>query len=313
MTRISEYLYGPIALFMLLLQGAAYAQPAPQPPTECRPLHVVKGEFDGPSRFDRGLLWKISRPGSAPSYLFGTIHLGDDDVTSLPDAVSASLKESRVFVMEALPDMEQSTKLSQMMFFDDHRRLNDFLSATMYDRVVSILAAYHLTEESASLLKPWAAFLTMSYPADLRKILDLQLLETATENGLEVNGLETLQEQGEIFNRMKIQDQIRLLTDAACHYDRFQKDFEVMKSLYLKRDLKALYLYSQRYSFDDNSVYESLTRKILTDRNHVMADRMQPILEKGNAFIAIGAMHLPGKEGVLALLHGKKYRISRVY
>jgi uncharacterized protein YbaP (TraB family) len=312
MTRVSENLHGLIALFVLLLHGAAYAQPAP-PPAECRQLHIVRGDYDGPKRFDRGLLWKISRPGSAPSYLFGTIHLGDEDVTRLPEAVSARLKKSRVFVMEALPDMEQSTKLSQMMFFGDHRRLNEFLSGTMYDRVVAILATYHLTEESASLLKPWAAFLTMSYPSDLRKILDLQLLEMASENGLEARGLETLQEQGEIFNRMKMQDQVRLLTDAACHYDRFQKDFEVMKSLYLKRDLKALYLYSQRYSFNDNSVYESLSRQILTDRNHVMADRMQPILEKGNAFIAIGAMHLPGKEGVLALLQGKKFRISRVY
>ena len=312
MTRVSEYLHGLIALLVLLLHGTAYAQPAP-PPAECRPLHIVRGDYDGPSRFDKGLLWKISRPGSAPSYLFGTIHLGDEEVTRLPEAVSARLKESRVFVMEALPDMEQSTKLSQMMFFDDHRRLNDFLSGTMYDRVVAILATYHLTEESASLLKPWAAYVTMSYPADLRKILDLQLLETASDNGLEVRGLETLQEQGEIFNRMKMQDQVRLLIDATCHYDRFQKDFEVMKSLYLKRDLKALYLYSQRYSFDNNSVYESLSREILTDRNHVMADRMQPVLEKGNTFIAIGAMHLPGKEGVLALLQSKKFRISRVY
>jgi hypothetical protein len=112
---------------------------------------------------------------------------------------------------------------------------------------------------------------------------------------------------------MKMQDQVRLLTDATCHYETFQRDFEVMKSLYLKRDLKALYLYGQRYSFDDNSVYESLSKRILNDRNHIMADRMQPILEEGNAFIAIGAMHLPGKEGVLALLHGKKYRVSRVY
>ena len=302
-----------LAIILVLLQGAVYGQPASMPPAECRPLHVVKGDYDGPRRFDKGLLWKISRPGTAPSYLFGTIHVGDEAVTRLPEVVSARLHGSRTFVMEALPGTEDFTRLSQMMFFDDHRRLNDFISGSMFDRVVAILAAYHLPEESVSILKPWAAFVTMSYPADMRKILDLQLLETASDKGLQVRGLETLQEQGEIFNRMKMQDQVRLLTDATCHYETFQRDFEVMKSLYLKRDLKALYLYGQRYSFDDNSVYESLSKRILNDRNHIMADRMQPILEEGNAFIAIGAMHLPGKEGVLALLHGKKYRVSRVY
>jgi uncharacterized protein YbaP (TraB family) len=44
-----------------------------------------------------------------------------------------------------------------------------------------------------------------------------------------------------------------------------------------------------------------------------MAERMQEILNKGNAFIAIGALHLPGDEGVLNLLDGSGYIISRIY
>jgi hypothetical protein len=44
-----------------------------------------------------------------------------------------------------------------------------------------------------------------------------------------------------------------------------------------------------------------------------MVDRMQPFLDAGGAFIAIGAMHLPGDDGVLSLLANKGYEISAVY
>lgn len=300
-------------LLTLLLTFAAYTPPAPALSPECRPIHVVKGEYHGPSRFDRGLLWKISRPGVGPSYLFGTIHVADDDITNVPDVVNKKLANSRVFVMEALPGQEQAAQLSQMMFFNDHRRLDDLISRPMFARVVNILSAYHVSKKSAALLKPWAAFVTMSYPPDMRPILDLQLLQTAQEDGLQTRGLETMREQGEIFDQLRLQDQVRLLIDSVCYHERFESDFEVMKSLYRKRDLKGLYLYGQRYSFGDDSVYDALTKRLLIRRNHVMADRMQPVLKQGSAFIAIGAMHLPGREGVLALLEKQNYRITRVY
>ncbi len=54
-------------------------------------------------------------------------------------------------------------------------------------------------------------------------------------------------------------------------------------------------------------------KKLIQDRNHIMSERMQAFLKKGNAFIAIGAMHLAGKEGVLALLEKQGYSVSPVY
>lgn len=300
-------------LLLLFLIGPVRGETVPGPAPACRALHVVAATYDGPARYARGLLWKLSKPGLTPSYLFGTIHLADEDVVDLPPVVAEKLAGSRIFVMEALPQMEQSAKLSQMMFFSDQRRLDKLLSASMFKRVVDILNAYHLEKETVSRLKPWAAFVTMSYPADRRPILDLRLLETATDKGLDTRGLETLEEEGAIFNRMALQDQLTLLKDSTCYHDRFLKDFEVMKSLYLKRDLKGLYLYSQRYRFNDNSVYDSLADRLLTRRNRTMAARIQPILKEGGAFIAIGAMHLAGSDGVLALLNRKNYRITRVY
>ena len=41
-----------------------------------------------------------------------------------------------------------------------------------------------------------------------------------------------------------------------------------------------------------------------------MHDRALPLLKKGGAFIAIGAAHLPGKEGLLSLFETEGYRVD---
>ncbi len=86
-----------------------------------------------------------------------------------------------------------------------------------------------------------------------------------------------------------------------------------MKQLYIERDLKGLFIYSQKYTVPGDKVYDELMDKLLTQRNRKMAQRMQAQLQAGEAFIAIGAMHLPGEEGVLNLLEQQDYTIKLVY
>ncbi len=307
-----KYKHKLLLLLSLLLIPPAGAVAGERLP-ECRDMKTVEAEYTGPERFEEGILWRVSRAGMKDSHVFGTIHVGDEAIVNIPDKVDTSLRNSDHFVMEAMPDMEQSAQLSGMMFFQDGRRLNEMVSESMFNRIAGILQSYHLPENAIPALKPWAAFVTMSYPADMRKILDLELMQIAAENGIQVHGLETLVEQGRLFNQLAMENQLRLLADTVCHYETVQKDFEVMKSLYLERDLKGLYVHGQSHAFNDNSIYESLTKRILHERNHTMVERMQPLLEKGNAFIAIGAMHLPGEEGVLNLLHEQGYTVSRIH
>jgi len=263
--------------------------------------------------YAQGLLWKISKKEKDPSYLFGTIHISDKDVTTLPDVVDKALHESEQFVMEALPDAEQMLLFSRMMFFHDGQQLSELVDTSIYKKTKSILSAYHLGPDAVSIMKPWAAFLLMNYPPDAGDPLDLVLLSLAKQNGATVSGLESLKEQADIFSDLKMSDQVKLLTDTVCHYDVIEEDFIAMKSFYLKRDLGGLYNYTQRYSMSKEPVYEKLMTKLIVDRNKIMAERMQPMLDKGKSFIAIGAMHLTGAEGVLSLLEKQGYSLTAIY
>jgi len=279
---------------------------------QCKPLEENSVAIED-IKHSNGILWKIDKEDKKTSYLYGTIHISDPEVTTLPNVVDKALRESDQFVMEALPDMEQMMAFSKSMFFLDGRLLSTFIDEPVYERTKQILSSYRLGAESISVLKPWAAFLIMNYPPDHGEPLDLVLLSIAQQNNIEVNGLESLKEQGEIFSDLDMKDQITLLRDTVCHYDVVEKDFKAMKAFYLKRDLGGLYKYVQRYSISDKPLYQKLMKKLIEDRNHIMFDRMQTMLDKGNAFIAIGAMHLAGKEGVLSLLEKQGYRVSAVY
>jgi hypothetical protein len=298
-----------ILLLLFGLAGPAGAETAP----ECRPLQPGRIAYHGPARFDHGLLWAVRAPGGGASHLFGTIHVADDEIVDLPAPVGRRFAASRAFVMEVVPEADEIMQMAALMYFDDGGRLSALVSPPLYQRVVQILSAYNLPEQAIAVMRPWSAYLTMSYPADMRPVLDLQLLARAQEAGLAVHGLETLLEQGRVFSEMNESDQVRLLADTACHHDRLREDMETMKRLYLQRDLKGMFVFSQQQAFADNALYEALAERLLTRRNALMAERMLPHLDEGGAFIAVGAMHLPGEDGILNRLAKKGYRVERVY
>jgi uncharacterized protein YbaP (TraB family) len=278
----------------------------------CEPLQENHAQAEQ-IKHSQGLLWKISKAGTKTSYLYGTIHVSDIEITTLPQPVNKALNESSQFVMEALPDLEQLSLFSRSMFFNDGTLLSSLVDKPIYDNTKTILAAYRLGADAVSVMKPWAAFLLMNYPPDEGEPLDMVLLSLAKQNGSQVAGLETLKEQAKLFSDLSIAEQVKLLTDTVCHYDQVEQDFQAMKAFYLKRDLEGLFNYAQRFSVEDKPVYEKLMKKLIEDRNYIMAERMQSFLKQGNAFVAIGAMHLPGKEGVLALLEKQGYSVSPIY
>ena len=300
-----------LVALLLLWTGHAAAEPATS--EDCRPLPTPSLEAGQPLAYADAVLWRVDKEGRQPNYLFGTIHVADAKISTLPQPVTDALDSAQVFVMEALPDLEESIKFSQMMYFDDGKKLRDYLDEEMYKRTMQILEDYQLTPEDLVFMQPWAAFILMSYPQGEGLPLDLQLLDIAQRNGIDIRGLETLSEQGRVFSTMDLDFQVRLLLDTVCNYEIVSSEFDTMKSLYLQRDLQALYNYSRKNSFAGDQLYEDLFKSLLTDRNHVMVERMQPVLEAGNAFIAIGAMHLPGADGILSLLAQQGYTITAVY
>jgi uncharacterized protein YbaP (TraB family) len=96
--------------------------------------------------------------------------------------------------------------------------------------------------------------------------------------------------------------------------DEIPRMFADLKAAYLDRDLARLVKVSDDSMRDNNQrLVEDFNRKLITERNHRMVQRMQPLLKEGQQFIAVGALHLPGEEGLLQLLNDQGYSVTAVY
>jgi len=125
--------------------------------------------------------------------------------------------------------------------------------------------------------------------------------------------LETMAEQIIVFDGLSMDDQIRLLRHALNRHERTARLQEQLLQVYLSRDLARLFRLIESEPLADEHLQQIMLDRLLWSRNRRMLERMHPRLKEGNAFIAVGAGHLPGPQGLLVLLHRAGYRLTPVY
>lgn len=290
-------------LLALALPAGATPQPAGERPAA-----------SNPRAYSKGLLWKIEASAVRPSFLFGTIHSDDARLAPLPAPVKTHFDRAASFTMEALANAAGMLAMAEAMFFNDDNTLESVLGGDLYRRTVQTLATRGMPPESVEKMKPWAVMMTLSLPPPTTGLfLDLALQIEAARQSKPTYGLETMAEQVAVFDELRLEDQVGLLRETVVNYHLFDRQIEELIQAYLRRDLGGLAAIERKYRIADARLNELLTDRLLIKRNQVMLERMRPRLREGNAFIAVGALHLPGNDGLLALLEKTGYRVSAVY
>jgi hypothetical protein len=262
----------------------------------------------------RGLLWKIEGTASAPSYLFGTVHSDDPRVTSLPPSVTAVFNRSGSFTLEAIANGEGLIKMAEAMYFADTRTLEGILGQPLYQQTVRVLQSRGLPTHDIEKKKPWAILMALSMPKSRGGLpLDFALQLEATKQGKPTHGLETIAEQMGVFDGLPLSDQVSLLAHAIANASALDDQVDELLNTYLTRDLDALVALEVKHRPADDTAYRVFMDRLLHQRNLRMLERMAPRLKEGNAFIAVGALHLPGEEGLLRLLRRAGYRVTPIY
>lgn len=268
-------------------------------------------------RFDRGLLWRVEGGGAPASHVFGTLHLADPRVTRLPESITKALAEARSLTVEVGLDPSTFLALANRMLYLDGRDLPGTAGAALYQKAVALTGRLGLPEPAVRLFKPWALALLLSVPPqNPEEVLDFVLARTARAQGKPVHELETLEEQVAIFDGMPEADQVMLLRRAVAGYEQMPRLIGRMVESWLERDLGALRRIGEEAAgggAEARRLFETFSRRLLTERNVRMAARMQGRLKEGGAFVAVGALHLHGESGVLAELERRGWRVTRVY
>ncbi len=264
---------------------------------------------------ERGILWRIEGAAVRPSYLLGTIHSDDARITALPAAITQLFQQADSFSGEIAMDLPNLMQASQATLLTEGENLRQILDPGLYQHTVQLLATYGVPEAVVQRMKPWAAAATLSLPRpETGLFLDMLLYTQAAAQGKRVYGLETVSEQVGAMEVMPRDLQIAMLRDAVAQHDQLKHIIEQLITAYLQRDLGKLQSISDTaMQQGDARVATLFNNEVVVNRNRRMLERMQPRLQEGNAFIAVGALHLPGEEGLLQQLRHKGYRVSPVY
>jgi len=269
-------------------------------------------------RFTRGLLWRIERRGVAPSHVYGTLHAEDPELRSLPPTVLRAFGGARALMLEYVSSRYGRERFLEAALYDDARTLEQAVGPEDFERAVLALAPIGVTRDFVRKVKPWGVLLNLriSRRPGGGEAPDAQLYDMARRRRLPVSQIENVEEQIFTFDEMSATAQVGLLHHFLTHVDALDALAERSLRAYLARDLRGLWDAQQDFARAYPEIapyYAEMMKRIVLDRSVVMAFRMQRELRHGRAFVAVGALHLFGEKGVLALLAEDGYAARRVY
>lgn len=279
------------------------------------PAAAKEGRLHG-----QGRLFEVGAAGVVPSYVFGTMHSTDPQVLKLPTAAMRAFDKSTRLVLEIVFAPENEQRLQRAMVLDDGRTLSGIIGPKLFSRLMARAGIYGLPAQHVNRLKPWAIGLMLSLPlAEVARSaagavpLDMALEKTADNRGIPVYGLETIDEQVAALSDFTEKDQIAALRMTVELNPQIDALFAEMKQAYLAGDLDRLHRMSRSlYSGSEERLAELFEKRMIEIRNRRMANRLARHVKHGGAFVAIGALHLSGNEGVLHLLELRGYTVKRV-
>lgn len=255
------------------------------------------------------LLYQVSGNGlDAPSYLYGTMHVADKRAFKFNPEVMPAFEKSKGFAMEMDPNAANPMAILQWMKLDSIT-LEDLFTEEEFDRLET-----YFKEELGQSLSPYLGFkpfflytllLGDDFGSEMGEAVDLYFYKNAKEQGKTVYGLETMDEQLGAIDQISLEEQAGYLMEAIDNPGGAKKETKRMMKYYKKGELNKLYEMSE--DMDMGSNFESA---LLVDRNYRMVERLTPLIKKESTFIAVGALHLPGEEGILTLLEKEGYTIT---
>ena len=264
-------------------------------------------------------LW-VAKSATATVYLFGTVHVLPDGAHWHDPVLDKALAASGTLYVEEDDDNPVTMQMLVLKYgMDLQHPLSTGLDAVDRKRLAAAAGAIGVTGGSTTLnaMKPWLAALTLSVAPivkagyDPKSGADKQLEAEFKAAGKPVDAFETAESQIRLFAGMSHALQLDLLHDALDDYARGPAEIKALIHAWLSGDVDAI-----DRNVDDGMRrhYPDLYRVLLVDRNRHFARRIAEILkQRGTVFVAVGAGHLAGPDGVQAQLAKLGIRTERVH
>ena len=259
------------------------------------------------------LLWRIEGNDCTPSYMYGTMHMIDEEYYNFTDVMRERAEESEAIIME-VGGMPNPLEVYAMMSLDSGDVTSFFTKEQMAIVVAFFDTQMNTTPEQFYLtygkMKPFFILQSISqgYFGENAQSYDLDIMGIAAEQEIPLLGFETIQEQLGFFDKIPSDAIGEMIVESIDNFDKEKKQTEKMMKIYSEQKVDKLIPLIQKQSPE----FMEFADLFLYDRNKAWIPTIKKEISDKQCFIAVGAAHLFGEGGVIDLLEKEGYTITAI-
>lgn len=294
------FLYASIAFLVTSCKSTSVVS---DPPAKAKDLYQVGAN---------NLLWEISGNGlTEPSYLFGTIHIIGSNDFFWPTGTQEKLEQAEKLVLEVnMDEMSNPMVLFQKAKMKDGQTLDKLLSKKDYENLNAFFKKN--VGMGTAMFDSFQPMLLMSMTLvpmidGEATVYEQEITKLAKEQNKEIGALETVDFQISVFDKIPYEAQAEMLMKYVNDFDGQKKIFNDMIDVYVSQDLDSLYNFTM-----DSPDVKGFEDDLLDNRNLDWIPKMEKMSAEKSTFYAVGAGHLGGSNGIIALLRKAGYEVKAV-
>ena len=267
-----------------------------------------------PEKEQISLLWKIEGNGlKQPSYLFGTMHLIEKQYFYFPESLEKIVKKSDLLVMEIAGIPDQAKAMEYLVLKEG--TFYDFFTPEQMDTILAWTKSKMMLDEKAfdltfSKFKPFVLVQTATQMQFIGKTesYELTLQNIANKSKIKMEGLETIADQMKIFDDLTKTQQAEMVMEGIRDEVKSSEMNVRMQQIYRRQRIDSLY----NMIHQEGGVLEKEQEAFLDNRNRNWIPKIKNYVSQGKTFIAVGAGHLGGENGVIRLLEKEGFTLTPV-
>lgn len=266
-----------------------------------------------------GLAWRVTSADGACLYLVGTVHAARPDFYPLPEHITDAFEAADTLAMEvdatAVDPSDAARFGREHGTLRDGRTLEDVLGAEDWGRTSEWGRKLGVPQRRLSRMRPWLAAVTL-VSLEIRRLgfdpalgMEMHFAGRAVERGMPIVELETLVEQLSALSNLSPTAEAAFLRQTLTTPDEFEASVNDLVDSWRSGDADAM----QRVLEDSYEGADEIYDAVMRARNIRWLPALERMLASDQVhFVAVGALHLIGDDGLVGLLEKRGYRVERL-